>query len=98
MKVRLTPRAAAEAGRADSWWRTNRPAAPELFDRELDATLRSLAASSTLGSAYAGANLDVPVRRVLLPKTRNHLYYTVEADAVVVLLVWGARRGRGPRL
>jgi hypothetical protein len=37
---------------------------------------------------------------VLLPKTRNHVYFEVDAerDLVIVLALWGAPRGRGPRL
>ena len=40
------------------------------------------------------------VRRILMPKTEQHVYYTVDdaADEVVIETVWGARRGRGPRL
>jgi len=33
-----------------------------------------------------------------MPKTHNHVYYAVEATEVVVLAVWGAPRGRGPKL
>jgi hypothetical protein len=42
----------------------------------------------------------LPVRRVLLRKTRTHVYYSVDEDAelVTVLAVWGAPKGRGPKL
>jgi len=30
-------------------------------------------------------------------KTHNHVYYAVEGNEIVVLTVWGALRGRGPR-
>lgn len=39
MKIRFTPRALAEAKRRKTWWLKNRPAAPELFENELGATL-----------------------------------------------------------
>jgi hypothetical protein len=37
---------------------------------------------------------------VLLPKTGTHVYYSVDEDAdlVTVLAVWGAPKGRGPKL
>ena len=40
------------------------------------------------------------VRRVLLPKTGTHVYYSVDEDAdlVTVVAVWGAPKGRGPKL
>jgi hypothetical protein len=38
------------------------------------------------------------IRRILLPKTRRHLYYCVDDDGVLVLPVWGAVRGRAPSL
>jgi hypothetical protein len=42
--------------------------------------------------------LEAPVRRVCLPKTKNHVYDAVEGDEIVVLSIWGAPRERGPRL
>jgi hypothetical protein len=51
-----------------------------------------------LGSVYEQANLDVEVRRLLMPKTHNHVYYAVTATEIVVLTVWGAPKGRGPKL
>ncbi len=41
---------------------------------------------------------DVVVRRVLMAKTNNHVYYAVHEGEVVVLSVWGAPRRRGPKL
>jgi plasmid stabilization system protein ParE len=64
MKLRLTPRALAEAKRKKSWW----PAAPELFVDELHATLDAIVANPTLGTAYP-SRFDVNVRRVLMPNS-----------------------------
>ena len=38
------------------------------------------------------------VRRLCLPKTRTHVYYAIDTDqgVVMVLTVWGAPKGRGP--
>jgi plasmid stabilization system protein ParE len=69
MTVRLTPRALAEAKRIKAWWRRNRPAAPDLFDQEFAAALDRIAQMPGAGRLYEKGDLDVPVRRVLLPKT-----------------------------
>lgn len=52
-----------------------------------------------IGSAYM--TLDgQSVRRVLMKKTGNHLYYVVESshDRITVYAVWGAPKGQGPKL
>jgi plasmid stabilization system protein ParE len=81
-----------------TWWRRNRPAAQDVFEQELDATLERIAALPNLGSVYEQDELGAEVRRVLMPRTRNHVYYAVTASEIVVLTVWGAPKGGGPRL
>ncbi len=98
MSVRFTPRALAEAKRMKAWWRRNRPAAPQAFEEELGAALDRIKRAPKSGRLYEEGNLVVPVRRVLLPKTLNHVYYTMDGDDVVVLSVWGALHAGGPRL
>lgn len=98
MKVRVTPRALAEAKRIKTWWRQNRRAAPGLFEQELKAALARIRATPTLGVVYRPGHFEVPVRRVLLPKTRHHVYYAVEQGMVVVLSVWGAQQLQDPVL
>jgi plasmid stabilization system protein ParE len=98
MRLRFAPKALAEAKSIKTWWRANRPAAPDLFEQELNAALERIGSTPTLGASYEEGNLDVPVRRMLLPKTRNHVYFVVDGDDVVVVSVWGAPKGRGPAL
>jgi plasmid stabilization system protein ParE len=98
MRLRLTPRALAEAKRIKTWWQRKRRAAPDLFDDELDATIQRVLLNPNLGAAYEQEHLEVTVRRVLMPRTHHHVYFAVQVDEVVVLSVWGAPRGRGPRL
>lgn len=98
MKLRFTPRALADAKRLKTWWHKNRPDTRDLFELELTAALDRIRRTPILGSAYQASGFEVPVRRVLLPKTQNHVYYAVEPDQIVVLSVWGARKGRSPRL
>lgn len=97
MKARLSPRALLEAKRIKTWWQKNRLAAPDLFDDDMSAAIERIRSMPTLGTLYPAA-LGAAVRRVLLPKTSNHLYYTVNGDEVVVLSVWGAPRQRGPKV
>ena len=98
MRLVFTPEAEGQAEDCDRWWRENRDA-KDLFARELAGTATLLCEAPNVGSMYTMID-GLPVRRVLLRKTRTHLYYAVDGDAglVTVLAVWGAPRGRGPRL
>jgi hypothetical protein len=52
-----------------------------------------------MGSPYVERQ-GVLVRRVLLRKTRNHVYYEIDhANGVVMIIAfWGAPKGEGPKL
>ena len=70
-----------------------------MFSRELEAAVRLLEISPLIGKPYTEA--PVPeVRRLLIGRSRYHVYWEVDAasHAVTVLAVWHARRGQGPRL
>lgn len=98
MNVRLAPRALAEAKRLKTWWRENRTSAPDLFEEELALALERLRTrGASVGTPYA-AELEAPVRRLLLPKTQNHVYFVIDGDDVVVVSVWGTPRGARPAL
>jgi plasmid stabilization system protein ParE len=98
MKVRFTPEAEKQADESDAWWREHRDVR-DLFARELAATMATLVAAPRLGTIYTILD-GQPVRKVLMPKTRHHVYYTADIEAGVILVhaVWGAPRGRGPKL
>jgi len=40
------------------------------------------------------------VRRMLLPKTDNHVYYEIDREkgVVMIFMLWGGRKARGPKL
>jgi plasmid stabilization system protein ParE len=95
VRVELSAEALAQIGRIDAWWRAHRPAAPELFAEELEAGLRRLAEVPSAALTYAP---KAGVRRLLLRRTRHHLYVVESPEAVHVVAVWSAVRGRGPRL
>jgi plasmid stabilization system protein ParE len=96
VKVELSEQADGQVKRIDAWWRANRLAAPDLFTDEVEAAFAALGETPTLGVGYEGAGQ--PVRRVLLPRTHYHLYFTQEADRLLVVALWSAFRGRGPKL
>jgi plasmid stabilization system protein ParE len=101
MKFRWSPRALKDAKRLKTWWRRHRPKAPDLFEEELSAALRQIGSMPTLGSVYEQGEHDesVEVRRLLMPKTRNYIFYVVEGAAIVrVVCVWGGPKERGPKL
>ena len=93
VRVRVELEAIAQMRAAVLWWRENRPAAGNLALQELREAIALLREQPDAGAIYrryrAGA-----VRRVLLPKTRNHLYWEHDADAgiltVLALLGGGA--------
>ena len=99
MKTQLAGPARQQADRIDRWWRENRPAARDLFARELAEVRALIGSMPEMGSSYVERQ-GVLVRRVLLARTNQHVYYQVdrENDVVTILAVWGAPRGRGPRL
>jgi plasmid stabilization system protein ParE len=93
--VRFSQAAFRHVDAADSWWRENRPAAPDLFLSELRRAL-----SVVQGAPDSFAVLDEPrmhgLRRILLEKSRYHLYWTTTDDTIEILAIWHTSRGHGP--
>ena len=82
------------------WWRANRPRAPKLFAMELADARRQIAEKPDIGNVYAIREGGIVVRRVLMPKTRTHVFYEVlegENIAMIVAL-WGAMKEHGPEI
>jgi plasmid stabilization system protein ParE len=99
VKVNITSPARRQAERLDRWWRENRPAVPQLFAQELSAALKLIESLPEAGTPYVERR-GVIVRRVLLSKTTNHVYYEIDRSlgVVMILAVWGAPRAKGPKL
>jgi plasmid stabilization system protein ParE len=99
MRLVFTPEAERQTNEMDTWWREHRPQAGDLFARELADVRELITSTPSIGSKYTTRNGKV-ARRVLMPRTRNHVYFQVDesTQTVHVLAVWGAPRGRGPRL
>ena len=99
MRVVFTTEADEQADAMDVWWREHRPTARGLFARELAEAVLLLGNIPTLGTRYLTRS-GRELRRLLLPKTKNHVYFEadLEQQLVTIHAVWGAPRGRGPIL
>lgn len=94
--VFTTPLADRQILAIDGWWRAHRDKAPDLFESELGQAFELIGAAPGAGRRYSHAEADV--RRVLMRKTRNHVYYVEHDDHVLVVAVWGAVKESGPDL
>lgn len=98
MKIVLLDEAQERFEAEDRWWREHR-AAKDLFATEFEEALRQIASAPGIGQRYRHSRGQL-VQRVLMKKTRCHVYYlhNVERDVVEIHSIWGARRRRGPVL
>ena len=94
--VRTTPEADLHILEIDSWWRTHRDKAPDLFEQELAMAFRTISSAPGAGKRYP--HEEAKVYRLLLRSTRNHVYYVEHPDHVLIVAVWGAVKGAGPDL
>lgn len=83
-------------------WQAHRPGGEVVFEREFGNMLNRLASISPrgpLGTAQ-GTYRGQTLWRVLLRKSQQHLYYTIDEaeDLIVVRMTWDARQGSLPRL
>ena len=68
---------------------------PETFLGEVDAAIQRIGEHPYSGHAYQQSPIE-GMYRVLLKRSGYHMYFTVDADDVVVRAVWYAGRGTGP--
>lgn len=93
----IAPRARAQILNEQLWWLENRPKSPDLFDDELNRAFDLL-----LAEPYSGKNAKDPqhpnLRRLLLRRTRRHVYYVYDAahDEILVVALWHAQSGSPP--
>jgi plasmid stabilization system protein ParE len=74
LPVRSTPEADAQVRAIDEWWRSIRPASPNLFIEELAESFDIIGHAPNIGRLYRHS--PVPgTRRVLLRGTRYHVYH-----------------------
>jgi plasmid stabilization system protein ParE len=97
VKLRISGRAKRELKRLDSWWRSNRDE-HDLFLQEFGEVVELLLVHPRLGRLYPNATDEVLIRRTLMSTSKYHIYYAENGDELVVVSVWSAVRGRGPKL
>jgi plasmid stabilization system protein ParE len=97
LRLRITRRAASEIERAQRWWKVNRPAAPLAIREDLKSAFSLLLRQPSVGVPITSTRLP-GVRRLHLGRIGYYLYYRVKINEMVVLSLWHASRGKGPRL
>lgn len=99
MKLRVGKRAQQQANEIEAWWVEHRPAAPSLFLDELEATFRHICKVTNAGVRWPTPRRP-NLRRILMKRTNNHVYFVIDdaSDTVHVHAVWGAPKGRTPKL
>ena len=72
---------------------------PHLFLNELEEAERHLCTAPISGQIY-GYRKNHLIRRWLLEKSEYHVYFSIDRKRQVITIhsIWGARRGRGPKL
>ena len=98
MRVRFTPVALLAIREKRAWWEQHRDKAPRLFVEELAAVVAKLRGRGDGERQQYAAHRGRIVWRILMPKTRNHVYYRLDeaAGEAEVLLVWNAIAGATP--
>jgi plasmid stabilization system protein ParE len=99
VKLRIGKRAQQQADKIEAWWGKKRPAAPTLFTDELERTFRYLCQVRSPGVRWPTPRRPM-LRRILMPRTENHVYFLIDetTETVQVLAIWGAPKGRTPKL
>jgi len=100
VRVRFTPEARIAVRERRAWWEQHRDKAPKLFVEELAATVAKLRSGADKERQQYAARGGRIVWRILMPKTRAHVYYRLDevAGEVEVGLVWNAVAGADPAL
>lgn len=100
MKVVFTPEAIASAREKQAWWEANRDKASELFVEELAVIVSKLRDRADQERQEYAARGGHVIWRLLMPKTRHHVYYRVDEPGgeVEILLIWSAVARDRPEL
>jgi plasmid stabilization system protein ParE len=96
MRVLISKRAARAAERIDDRWRQHADY-KLLFADEFGAAIELLATTPTPGSSVP-TDKRPGLKRLLLSKSRCHLYFEIVGDTIRILHVWHASRERAPKL
>jgi plasmid stabilization system protein ParE len=97
LEITVSLLAAGHIRAAETWWRINRPKAPNAIREDLEGASSLIAAQPEVGAR--AQNVVLPgVRRLHLARIRYDLYYRL-VDAprrLEILAFWHASRGSSP--
>lgn len=98
VKAYISRRASRVADRIDRRWR-DRADHAGTFALELLEAIEQLETSGGVGSSFPTPR-HPRLKRVLLRKTRCHLYFEIDdaRQTIQILHIWDGRRGRPPKL
>ena len=94
-QLRFSRGAFRQIDAADSWWKENRPASPDLFMSELRVGLGQIRRFPTVFADLGDPRMP-GLRRLLMRKSRYYIYWTTQAEVVEILAVWHTSRGQSP--
>ncbi|HVW24898.1 MAG TPA: hypothetical protein VHC69_05980 [Polyangiaceae bacterium] len=97
MKVVLSEEAEQDLMEIHAWWLEHHGDAPTKFIEEFIQTRHEIGRKPFIRKVYS-VRKGVVIRRWLMTETVKHVYFTVEEDTVIILRIWDARRGVGPKL
>ncbi len=98
MKVELSKRARRNSDRIDARW-ANRGDDPSLYAREFLEAIKHLETVGHPGTPW-GTRKRPKMRRLLLEKSKCHVYFEVDEkqDVLTVIALWNGQRGQEPKL
>jgi len=96
LRVVISARARREIFEARGWWLDHRDKAPRAFDEDLKLALELIAETPNIGELYRSRRRRI-IRRVLLHRTKHHVYYRDTPIFVEVVALWHSSR-RPPAL
>jgi plasmid stabilization system protein ParE len=98
VKAYVSKRASRAADRIDARWR-EKADDPGIFAREFRDVVARLETTPGIGSPFPTAR-HPNLKRILLPKSRCHIYFEVDdrTETVRIVHIWDGRRERAPKL
>lgn len=98
MKTFISKRASRAAERIDARWREGGES-PATFAGEFLEAVERLETTHGAGQSFPTSRRP-SLRRVLLPKSRCHIYFDIDEakQRIQILQIWDGRRERAPKL
>jgi hypothetical protein len=98
VRVRFAPEALEAIRHNRAWWEAHRDKAPRLFRDELADVIAKLRTGATEGAQLYTVHAKRKIWRVLMPKTKVHVYYRASRSGqeVEIVTTWNATAGDGP--